>query len=901
MSIRHYHHGSSETAFAQGSQWLRTGIVVVCLFVVHSLAVASGVVVLETEQAVTEIGQVVTFNFSQQLIFVRQYPSTLCKQCVFYLKPTTFNPTELADLAHDEAISVRSMPGAWLLNARYQGDPQGNITVTVDFSQTVSIAVTQDANKRTLQLDISNSATPDQPNIAAVPAVTKPAAAKPVSATATEKSAAPTPIVKKPAEPTLFDIMHPVGGAPAVVYVINLESSTNTIDLAKLKEIPELSSYDSYVTKTEIRKQVWQRGRLGYFNSMQEALKVLPTVTTQFTQAWVDKATEEEHKRSEKWYIQHAKEQAKVLAVMTAENAPVEQIAATVPPVVTAAVSSATENTATTKSTDLPATPGNVSDAKMRELFEHARQAMIDTNYDVAIRDYSKILATGKGQELKDAKEFLGLARERNGQLAHAKAEYQEYLKLYPTGADAERVKQRLIGLATARSKPKVELANPEPKKAQDAHWEFNNSVSQYYRFQSLTVDTAGKSTTDNSISSDFSSGGRYRGEKYDIRTQVNFSHRYTLLDTATDSSDTNISTAYFDVNNKDLGLSVRAGRLSSGSDGVLGRFDGALASYRLNPQWKLNAVLGQYVTPPSSAARDEKSFFGMSADIGTLAKHWDLKFYAINQTVDGIEDRSAIGTEVKYIDDSFSVFSLLDYDVGYSSLNTIFFVGNWRFKDNSSFNINMDMRNTPTLTTSNALQGQTTATTISQLMQTFTEAEVRQLAVDRTASSKSASASYSFPLSEKYQMSADMTVSNVGGTPASGGVAENPSLGSDYYFSTQLIGTNIFTANDITIYGLRYSTGATSDIISGSMSTRFALMSNNKWRFNPKFRIDKQDQNTGGSRMNYLPAMRVDYIAKNNLRFDAELGYQYSSISNSTGGSTETSYYIFMGYIYDF
>lgn len=884
-------------AIILGEAWLRTFVLIGALVFAPLWANAEGNVMLETEQESNEIAQVVTFNFSQQLIFVRQFPSTLCQQCVFYLKPAAFTKQQLDDLAREEVISIKPLSGAWLRDARYEGTAQGEISITVNFSQTVSIAVSQDANKRTLKLDVSDAATKDQPKTEETPVA--PPASSITTKPATVKSPAPQPAtpeveVKKPAAPTLFDIMHPADAAPSVVYVINLESSTSSIDLTKLKEVPELSKYDSYVTKTEIRKQLWQRGRLGYFNSMQEALTVLPTVTTHFTQAWVDKATEDERKRSQKWYKQNASENTKALAVLTAENK------RTVAPETVKGVSDDSPvNTATLD--NLPATPGNVSDAKMRELFEQARQAMIDGKNDMAISFYNKILANGKGDELKDAKEFLGVARERNGQLAHAKAEYQEWLKLYPNGAAAERIKQRLIGLATARSKPKVELANPEPKKEENVHWEFNTSVSQYYRYQTLTVDTAGKTTTDNSISSDFSSSGRYRGAKHDIRTQVNFSHRYLLLDTATDSSDTNISTAYLDWNFKNLGLSIRGGRQSSGSDGVLGRFDGILASYRLNPQWKLNAVYGDYVRPSSSTAQDNKSFYGVSADVGTLAKHWDLKFYAINQTVSGIEDRSAIGSEVKYIADSFSVFSLMDYDIGYSALNTIFFVGNWRFKDNSSFNINMDIRNTPALTTSNALIGQITATTITQLMQTFTETEVRQLAVDRTASSKSASVSYSFQLNEKYQMSADMTASNVGGTPASGNVAENPSLGNDYYYSAQLIGTGIFTANDITIYGMRYSSGATNDIISGSMSTRFAMMNNNKWRFNPKFRIDKQDQSTGSSRINYLPAMRVDYIAKNNLRFDAELGYQYSAISTSTGDSTETSYYLFMGYIYDF
>jgi hypothetical protein len=898
---------------------------ITCLLLGPAWAIAD-TVMLETEQESNENGQVATFNFSQQLIFVRQYPSTLCQQCIFYLKPTSFSKQQLDELAHEEVISIRPLSGAWMRDARYQGTAQGEISITVNFSQTVSIAVSQDANKRTLKLDVSDAATKDQPKTEAVPATTTPVVKAVTAKTPTQKPAVPL-VELKPKQPTLFDIMHPEDKAPPVMYVINLESSTATVDLSKLKEMTELSKYESYVTKTEIRKQVWQRGRLGFFNSMQEALDVLPTVTTQFTQAWVDKATEEERQRAANWYKQHAADSAKALAVLTAENAPaVETVTESIPPV-TAAIPAATTKgvsgqnaVSEAKPDNVPTTPGNVADPKKRELFEHARQAMIDGNYDLAISLYTKILTTSKGDEWKDAKEFLGVARERNGQLAHAKAEYTECLKLYPDGSAAtERIKQRLIGLATARSKPKVDLGNAEPKKEKEVHWDFNNSISQSYRNQTTTTDAAGKTTTDNSLSSDFSSSGRYRGEKYDIRTQLNVSNRKVFLDSASNSSPTNISTLYVDVNNKDLGLSSRIGRQSTGSDGVLGRFDGAQVSYRLAPQWKLNAVVGDYINTSSSTAQDDKSFYGVSADIGTLANHWDLKVYAINQTVAGIEDRRAIGSEVKYIDNSFSVFSALDYDIDYSSLNTIFFVGNWRFKDNSSLNLSMDYRNSPTITTSNALSGQSAVTTITQFLQgtplipatsttaeipaisAATESEIRQLAADRTAHTQSVNASYSFSLNEKYQMSVDMSVSNTSGTPASGTVAETPSSGNSYSLSTQLIGTNILTANDITVYGLRYSSASTSQTLSGTMSTRLAFENNNNFHLNPRVGLDKQDQTNGSSRLSLAPAIRMDYRFKNNVRLDGELGYQYSKNSSSSGDTTESGFSMFIGYFYDF
>ncbi len=49
----------------------------------------------------------------------------------------------------------------------------------------------------------------------------------------------------------------------------------------------------------------------------------------------------------------------------------------------------------------------------------------------------------------------MGLVRERAGQLAQAKAEYEEYLRRYPDRPGAARVRGRLQALAAASLAPK--------------------------------------------------------------------------------------------------------------------------------------------------------------------------------------------------------------------------------------------------------------------------------------------------------------------------------------------------------------------------------------------------------------------------------------------------------------
>ena len=98
--------------------------------------------------------------------------------------------------------------------------------------------------------------------------------------------------------------------------------------------------------------------------------------------------------------------------------------------------------------------------------------------------------------------------------------------------------------------------------------------------------------------------------------------------------------------------LSLRLGRQSRSSGGVLGRFDGAFFSYQAASKVKLNLVAGY---PVNSAVFKEfvtnKYFYGASVDLGTFFDHWDYNLFFIRQMADGMLDREAVGVETRYFD----------------------------------------------------------------------------------------------------------------------------------------------------------------------------------------------------------------------------------------------------------
>jgi hypothetical protein len=89
---------------------------------------------------------------------------------------------------------------------------------------------------------------------------------------------------------------------------------------------------------------------------------------------------------------------------------------------------------------------GNTAEASLAE----GKSQLAGKDYARATAFFTKTIAIGSGKVRQEAQELLGLARERAGQLPHAQAEYQAYLKAYPNGAGASRVRARLQDVRAA-------------------------------------------------------------------------------------------------------------------------------------------------------------------------------------------------------------------------------------------------------------------------------------------------------------------------------------------------------------------------------------------------------------------------------------------------------------------
>ncbi len=534
-----------------------------------------------------------------------------------------------------------------------------------------------------------------------------------------------------------------------------------------------------------------------------------------------------------------------------------------------------------------------VEDERSRQLQLEARDAMAAGTFSRAIQIYTKLADHSDPVVAQFAQELLGLARERNGQLAHAKAEYQRYLERYPDGDGAERVAQRLTELRTGRVR-----ADGTPA-ADSATWQsdFYGGISQFYDREVSTKDEADSVVDRSSLDTNLDLTWRLQNDAFDIRTVVIGGHERDFLEDGDD--ETRINSLYLDLNAKHAKIYSRFGRQSKSNGGVLGRFDGGLLGFHLTPQFAINLIGGFPVISSSQGLETDKYFYGVNFDLGTFADHWDLNTYFIQQEADGLTDRQAVGGELRFTHRRGSFFTLIDYDIHHSELNTALFSGNLILENRTIINLSANYRKSPVLTTSNALIGQTVSS-LDDLLTVYSETEIEQMAKDRCADSKTATLSITHPLTDKVQIAADVTWSKLESTEASAGVEAFEGTDDEFYYALQLIGSSLIKEGDLASLGVRYADTTRYDTYSGYLNTRFPL--SDQWRINPKLSVDYrehkyEDEEQWGLR----PSLRIEYRLKRNLRFEIEGGYEWKNETISNLDEETRGYFLIVGYRWDF
>lgn len=847
-------------------RWLRQGLLLLLLCWLLPAWSEPMQVVDRIEVDTAGIETRVKINFNVPLQYINHAPQTHGDKIILQLRPVVLPQTTDIDFAQPESLNWEPIPGVPLQFVRYEGGSSQRVQIGVSFRGVQDFEVQPSSDARSITIILPKTEQPTAP---------QPPAPAPTPAPEPGAVVAPPEGQAEPPE---------IPGR----YVLNLESSIQPIAL------PEPGGFDVpgplllYSLQSTVEGRVWNRIRVGFFETQEAAQAVQARLKARYPRIWIVAAGEDERREAQLNGV-----------VIGAARAPLAEAPATGQPPVGKPKPEAEAQPS------LPALPKERLDA----LMEEARQAMAKGDHARAIQIYTKVLQHADTGMHQDAQEFLGLARERNNQLAFAKLEYERYLERYPQGPGAERVRQRLAGLTTARLAPKEKRRTPGRKREEEQAWDVFGSFSQFYRRNTSSVveedptaNTRDEETTVNqsSLSNDLDITGRRRGGNLEIETRFSGGYEVDFLDEDEGTGDiSRVSSMYADFQDRNRGLGGRFGRQTRSTGGVLGRFDGGLLSYQWKPTVKLNAVTGYPVDSSKDNLETSRYFYGLSADFGTYANAWDFVAFMIEQQVDEILDRRAVGGEARYFDPAKSLITYVDYDVSYAQLNTFLMLGNWNLPNQITVNATVDIRQSPILTTRNAIQGQT-VDTIDALRATYSEDEIRSLAEDRTADSQTYTVGLSRQLNEMFQLTGDVTMSKFGETPASGGVEAIPSTGNEFFYNLQLIGSNLLKANDIAILGVRYQDTSTSDTKSLLLNERYPI--NKAWRVNPRFRVDyRTNKDDDTNQWIYAPSIVTDYLWRKRYRFELETGGEWSQRQLTTTNEDTSSYFVYVGYRADF
>lgn len=543
-----------------------------------------------------------------------------------------------------------------------------------------------------------------------------------------------------------------------------------------------------------------------------------------------------------------------------------------------------------------------------------ATEALNANNYNRALALYTQVLAEPENQDTAAAMEYLGLAREHRRQLAHAKAVYSDYLARYPEGEGHDRVNQRLQALLSLNRKPAQRQIVDDSRIRSRNAWQVYGGTSYSYRYADVSIDRRGdigfKRSDSFSTQSDLLSrvDMTARGSTQDWGFETRFGGGY-LYDFYDDKDvggrhgdDVLLSEMSVEVSHLPTDTVLRAGRQYSSGDGVFGRFDGLRASVALADGWQINMLGGRPVDLVSDTSVDssERWFYGASADYAPEDSGWDATVYAVQGHIDGETDRQAVGAELRYFAERSSLFTLVDYDTHFQQLNTFMVIGNLTFATGTQLGLTADYRQSPILTTRNALIGQQ-VNSIDELSDLYSDEEIMQFAEDRTPDSHNITLSLTQPLTEDSRLYFSTSQFEYGETQSSGGVEGWEGTGGEYSYEAQFITSGLLQENDTHVFSVRYFDGERTQRTGIGINSR--LQWGRNWRIQPRLWVEYRDNSNDGSDQWALrPSLRVQYNWARRHHFELEYGHDYTTRNIPLVGDEDvTGNYFYSSYRMDF
>ena len=540
-----------------------------------------------------------------------------------------------------------------------------------------------------------------------------------------------------------------------------------------------------------------------------------------------------------------------------------------------------------------------------------ARQAFLDEDYARVIALTERISAeywsageTENLPQVREALELAGTTRERQAELAgtigERRARLNQAIVSYETALDTDppaevsiRISNRLQGIRTMSVEPRARLAETEEKPAEGG-WDYRGSLLQYYRddiIDGLNDDDDGPESVNRLFVTNVGLQMQRRAETGIWAIGLDASLINDLQEEETDSSVSNANISY---STEDLRLV--GGRQTRTLTGVNQRFDGISYQDTSRSAFQMTYALGYLVQSYNDDVDTDHPFYGANISFSPYDEV-DVDLYFVEQGISGLTDRQSVGSEIEYRNDVSFVYGIIDYDTFYQDLNNVTLISNYRYSPQWDFNLTANYGYSPTLSTLNALQGQT-ADSIDSLTDRLTDDQIYQLAQDRTSRATNLYFGGSYQIDTDRQIYFDVSTFYLDATEESDGV-----LAIDDTDSTQVSldysVRDFFSADDYSTIGLRLLNSTSSDTQSVRLRSRFpgylGLI------YDPRVRLDNRQGKDGRPDQWILnTALKLTYRATKKLNFETDFDIEYSDL-NLPDLDRQITYRLYAGYTYFF
>jgi hypothetical protein len=466
------------------------------------------------------------------------------------------------------------------------------------------------------------------------------------------------------------------------------------------------------------------------------------------------------------------------------------------------------------------------------------------------------------------------------------------------------------VNSVPVKEKPK---AQPRKSVRQINQNSFVGSISQFYyggKTQSRNVTNGDKTDTrsidQSSLITNLDATGRFRHNQYDTRIVFRNSETHNFLPLIADKN--TLSAAYFQHENKDVDYMVRLGRQSPVL-GILGRWDGGLLRYGLNERWHVTGFAGEPDNGTHNTVVTKRHFYGAAVEFGPLAEKWNGSLFAVQQVADGMVERRAIGTEIRYFNGTTSWFGMIDYDTVYNMVNISMLQGNWTTDSGFNFNLLLDHRKSPVLYAETAIPAQINARSVRDLRDNNSNSKISRFVEQLTPDGDLVDFGVTKQVTERWQVGGDIRVNRVYGTDGTVqdsfiGNAEipvQPGTGFIYTYTGQATGRNTLFKDDTSVIMASYVNDPTYNGQSVTLSNSVTLRE--RWRVDSALSYYHQKTNLDQRSWQISPSIRLSYQLKDNLSFETELRVNNNRVDdpNSISKTDTWNETLFAGYRWDF